>query len=184
MRRDGDGRFCERCELHVADVASLDADGLDSLLANAGRVCARFELERGQPRTKLGIAAGFMVLALAGCTMHGPSSSDEFVVGPQDSGGVISGVVRGLDGAPLANAYVSLQSTEHRQPQELLTNASGSFEFNALASGSYIIQVHAGKARESKGVELPKDVRFQAYFSVDPDEFTVVGGAVSESLPE
>jgi hypothetical protein len=182
MRSDGDGRFCERCELHVTDVASLDADGLERWLASLeqGRVCARFELERGQPRTKLGLAAGLVVLALAGCTTSGPSGSDEFVIGPQDSGGVISGVVRGRDGFPLTNAYVALQSTADERPQQLLTNERGSFEFKALASGNYTLQIFAGKASVSKIVELPKDARFRANFSVDPDEYTVVGGAPIE----
>lgn len=63
MRVDGDGRFCDRCSLHVTNVASLDEDDLARLLADGGRICARFELERGHPRTKFGIAAGFVVAA-------------------------------------------------------------------------------------------------------------------------
>ena len=105
MRPDGDGRFCERCQLRVTDVASLDANGLDSLLENGGRVCARFELERGQPRTKLGIAAGFVVAALAGCATPPASEATlapsfiEAEPGAEGSGGVISGVVRDPSGA-------------------------------------------------------------------------------------
>ena len=71
MREDVDdpGRFCERCQLHVTEVAKLDGDGLEQLVgaAGRGRVCARFELEDGRPRTKLGLAAGLAVIVLAGC---------------------------------------------------------------------------------------------------------------------
>jgi hypothetical protein len=182
MRADGDGRYCERCSLHVTDVASLDADGLERLLASAvqERVCARFELERGQPRTKLGLAAGLIVIALAGCTTSGTTSFDELVVGPQDSGGVISGVVRGLDAVPLANAVVVLQSDALAQEQELLTNQHGLFAFDSLAAGNYTIHVFAGKANVSKIVELPKDARFRANFSVDPNAHSMMGGMLVE----
>jgi hypothetical protein len=73
MRADGDGRFCERCRLHVADVGLLDADGLEALVATNGRVCARLELEGRHPRTKLGVAASFVVVVLAGCATPGPA---------------------------------------------------------------------------------------------------------------
>jgi hypothetical protein len=73
MRADGDGRYCERCSLHVTDVALLDADGLEALVATKGRVCARFELEGHHPRTKLGVAASFVVVLLAGCATPGPA---------------------------------------------------------------------------------------------------------------
>jgi hypothetical protein len=118
MREDGDGRFCERCELRVTDVARLDADGVEELLAAAsrGRVCASFELEGGQPRTKLGLAAGLMVATLAGCAT--PTATPE-VVAPVESvpcdpavaGGVISGMVRDPRGEPIEDAIVVLSSS-------------------------------------------------------------------------
>jgi hypothetical protein len=179
MRPDGAGRFCEKCERHVADVASLDPDGLDSLLANRGRVCARFELDRGHPRTKLGIAAGVVVMALAGCaTPSASEATQEPVVveaGPVGSGGVISGMVRDPSGAPVANAVVILQSTALTHQQERLTNERGIYAFDQLPPGNYTIQVLAGKANVSKIVNLPDDARFRGNFSVDPDQDMIVG---------
>lgn len=183
MRTDGDGRFCDRCRLHVTDVASLDADGLERLLAAAadGPVCARFELERGQPRTKLGLAAGLIVMALAGCATPGTDtvlSPDAIEIGLPDVGASISGEVRGPDGVPLANAYVIVQSTALVEQRERLTNERGAFGFDDLPPGNYTIQVLAGNADVSKIVELPKDARYRANFSVNPEEEGRLMGAM------
>jgi hypothetical protein len=179
MQPDGEGRFCERCELHVTDVASLDADGLDSLLANGGRVCARFELERGQPRTKLGIAAGVMVMALAGCAtpaVSEPPREPSFIEpGPVGSGGVISGIVSDRSGAPVANAVVILMSSALTHELELLTNDRGIYSFKDLPPGHYTIQVFAGKANVSKIVTMPQDARFRAHFAVDTAQDMLLG---------
>jgi hypothetical protein len=184
MRSDGDGRFCERCNLHVTDIASLDADGLDGLLSNGGRVCARFELDRGHPRTKLGIAAGVVVMALAGCATPAASEATiepEFIeVGAVGSGGVISGIVRDRAGAPVENAVVVLHSVALTQQIERLTNERGIYSFNELPPGNYTIQVFAGKANVSKIVDLPEDARYRAHFSVDPEQDMMLGMVVLE----
>jgi hypothetical protein len=184
MRADGDGRFCERCNLLVTDVASLDAEGLDGLLSNGGRVCARFELDRGHPRTKLGIAAGIVVMALTGCAT--PAASEPTVepelieVGAVGSGAGISGIVRDREGAPVENAIVILQSVALPQELERLTNERGIYSFTELPPGNYTIQVLAGKANVSKIVDLPKDARYRAHFSVDPEQDMILGMVVLE----
>jgi hypothetical protein len=177
MRPDDDGRFCERCNLHVTDVTSLDSDGLDGLLTDGGRVCARFELE-------LGIAAGIVVMALAGCATPSASQATlepEFIeVGAVGSGGVISGIVRDREGAPVENAFVILQSVALTQQIERLTNERGIYSFSDLPPGNYTIQVLVGKANVSKIVDLPEDARYRAHFSVDPEQDMMLGMVVLE----
>jgi hypothetical protein len=189
MRPDGEGRFCERCELHVTDVASLDADGLDSLLAKGGRVCARFELERGQPRTKLGIAAGVMVMALAGCATPALSETPrepEFAsfiateLGEDTSGGLISGVVRSTWGGPLSNALVVLRRSPLETPQEQLTNEQGFYAFKQLPPGTYTIQVFYDEAVVIEVTALPQDARSRVDISMAPDGDGLMLGMIVE----
>lgn len=53
----------------MTEATKLDDDGLERLAdASASeRVCVRIELEGGRPRTSLGLAAGLLIVALAGC---------------------------------------------------------------------------------------------------------------------
>ena len=191
MRSDGEGRFCDRCSLRVTDVASLDGDdGLAHLLAEADgkRVCARFELERGQPRTKLGLAAGFVVVALTGCAT--PSRTTEaahaVVIAPEleddGSGGVIFGVVKNTAGAPLANAVVILQSVALASEYEVFTSERGLYVFKDLPPGNYTIQVLYAKANVSTITTLQEGTKFRANFSVDPDTDMLLGMLVEQSL--
>lgn len=188
MRADGDGRFCERCSLRVTDVGSLDADGLERLLADGGRVCARFELERGHPRTKLGLAAGFVVAALSGCATPQAASEAEYAafvaaeLEEDGSGGMISGVVRNTTGAPLANALVILQSTALAAPYESFTNERGLYVFKQLPPGNYTIQVLYAKVDISKIAHLPEDAKFRANFSIDPEKGCMLGMVVEQPL--
>lgn len=194
MREDGDGRYCERCQLRVTEVAKLDGDGLDQLLgaAERGRVCAHFELDGGRPRTKLGLTAGLVVIALAGCAApdapppEAPSDPDavfvEFIEDDEDaesSGGVIAGAVRSTEGFPLANALVVLQSPALAAEQEQLTNERGHYKFRDLPPGNYTIQVLYNRANVSKITALPEKARFRANFVIDPiyalDGMLVVG---------
>ena len=101
MRDDGDGRYCDRCQLRVTEVAKLDGDGLEQMVAAAerGRVCARFELDDGRPRTKLGLAAGLLVITAAGCATPAATATPLPHVevigaeqGPKQHGGAITGV--------------------------------------------------------------------------------------------
>jgi hypothetical protein len=191
MRTDGDGRYCERCQLRVTDVASLDVDGLDTLLAAGGRACARFELVDGHPRTKLGLAAGLVVMALAGCATPGTATTDtmseqafaafiEAELGTDVSGGLISGVVRSNNGVPIANALVILQSNPLANDREQLTNEQGFYAFKQLPAGSYTIQVLYAEANVVKVIQLPVDARFRANFSLDPENNPIMLGMVSE----
>lgn len=204
MRTDRDGRFCERCQLRVTDVAKLDGDGLDTLLSAAsesgGRACARFELEGGRPRTLLGLAAGVLVVALSGC--GGPMSGSAVPCDPGSDardyvaflgegasadavGGMIAGRVANDAGEGLADAIVVLQSTALKGgTQERMTNAQGFYRFDNLPAGNYAIQVLAGRANVSKITALPEDAKFRANFRVDPERDTaldVMVGAVSIS---
>ena len=186
MRSEGDGssldgRYCERCQLRVTEVAKLDADGLEQLVAAAerGRVCAHFELEGGRPRTKLGLAAGLVVIALAGCAtpdapaLQLPSAREETLVeliedDEDASGGIIAGMVRSTEGFPLANAIVILQSVALEAQQERVTNERGFYKFEELPPGNYTIQVLYDRASVSKITALPEKARFRANFVIDP----------------
>lgn len=184
MREDGDGRYCERCQLRVTEIAKLDGDGLEQLLgaAQRGRVCASFELEAGRPHTKLGLAAG-LVVALSGCATPtalapqmpaDPGAAPTEVVaadaGAEQSGGRIAGFVRSNDGAPLADAIVVLQSVSLNGQQERLTDERGYYEFDELPGGRYAIQVLYDQANVSKNTELPDNARFRANFTIDPKQ--------------
>lgn len=183
MQPDGEGRHCERCQLRVTEVAKLDDDGLEQLLAAAerGRVCAHFELDGGRPRTKLGLAAGLVVIAIAGCAAPDapppevPSDPDavfvEFIEDDEDatsSGGVIAGAVRSTEGFPLANALVVLQSDALEAQQEQLTNERGHYKFRDLPPGNYTIQVLYNWVNVSKITALPEKARYRANFMIDP----------------
>ncbi|MFO7567046.1 MAG: carboxypeptidase regulatory-like domain-containing protein [Enhygromyxa sp.] len=183
MRPDGEGRHCERCRLRVSDVAKLDGEALDELIAAAegGRVCARFELDGGRPRTRLGLAAGLVVVALAGCAVPIPVTEEPATATldqgstPEGSGGAIAGLVSDPDGRPLAQALVILQSSALPHPLERLTSDRGAYSFADLPPGHYTIQVLAGQSDVAKVVELPEDRRFRANFVVDPDREVIMG---------
>jgi hypothetical protein len=183
MREDGDGRFCERCQLRVTEVAKLDDAGLERVVeaAESERVCVRLELDR--PRTALGIAAGLVIVTLAGCATplaESRAPSFELEPGPEDSGAVIAGLVVDQQGSPIENAIVILQSTALPQELECLTTGSGVYSFAELPPGNYTIQVLAGRANVSKIVDLPVHARFRANFSLDPDEDIIMGGMLFE----
>jgi hypothetical protein len=156
MRPDGDGRFCERSNLLVADVASLDVDGL----------------ERGQPRTKLGIAAGSVVMALAGCATPALSEATRepsFIeAGPFPSGGVISGTVHDRMGVPLGNAAIVLQSPALTTQQEMKTDENGLFTFEQLPPSSYTIRVYYDFRHIDEHVNLPANADVQLDFCLNP----------------
>ena len=194
MRPDGDGRFCDRCQLRVTEVATLDGAGLDELIASAerGRVCARLELEGGRVRTKLGLAAGLVVIALAGCatpdapesqnpTDAGPAFAEFLRADPGAPGSRIAGVIRTPEhGFPIANAIVIVQSDALEAPREQMTDAHGFYKFDALPPGNYTIQVISGSVSATKITSLPENSRFVAHFSIDPDARRMVLGMVTE----
>lgn len=172
MQPDGDGRFCARCQLHVTDTTTLDEEALASI----GPGCGRFELEGGHPRTRLGVAAGVLVVVLAGCATPAsvqPTAPDiawsELVDEPIEGRGTIAGVVRDAAGAPVEHALVILQSTALAESQERMTSARGVYAFVDLPAGNYTIQVLAGNANISRITMLPEGGRFRANFSVRPD---------------
>jgi hypothetical protein len=174
----GPGRwFCERCEQHVTDVASLDDRGLAALLEQAPttRTCARFEVDRGRPRLATGLAAGLTVVALSGCATIEPQRVDqpEISCSVGDSG--ICGVVRNPGGYPLPNVIVVLQSTVLPRSLEILTDERGVYSFGDLPPGTYTIQALLNKADVSKIIEVPPErVRIRANFTLDPDQADIV----------
>ncbi|MCA9698210.1 MAG: carboxypeptidase regulatory-like domain-containing protein, partial [Myxococcales bacterium] len=154
MRVDGEGRHCERCSLRVIDTTTLDEEALASLGADpTQRSCGRFELEGGRPRGKHGLAAGVLVLALAGCAAPmeaqtaAPALSWSDLVDETgdeanpDAAGIIAGVVRDQSGTPLEGALVVLMSTALPQSFERMTSARGVYVFRDLPPGNYTIQV-------------------------------------------
>lgn len=188
MQPDGDGRFCARCQLHVTDTTTLDEEALASF-GTQQRSCGRFELEGGHPRTKLGVAAGVLVVVLAGCATPAsvqPTAPDiawsELVDEAIEGRGTIAGVVRDAAGAPVENALVILQSTALTESQERMTSARGVYAFVDLPAGNYTIQVLAGKANVSKITMLPEGARFRANFRVAPDVEIIVGGLVWQDV--
>lgn len=189
MRDHGDGRFCERCRLRVTEVAKLDDAELERVIEAAAseRVCVRFELDHGRPRTALGIAAGLVVVALAGCAtpIPEPPATQEHADASFDwgegAGAVIAGRVSDPSGASLANAIVILQSPALPTALERYTNERGIYQFADLPPGDYTIQVLAGRANVSKIVTMPADARFRANFAVDPDQDRLMGVIVEPS---
>jgi hypothetical protein len=171
MRPDGDGRFCERCQLRVTEVAKPDS--LEQLAAAAAR-----------SRTCVRLAAGLLVVALAGCATPMPESSNpplEMAVRVAGSGGAINGMIKHSEqGYPAAGAIVVLQSTALPSHFEVMTDERGIYSFEGLPPGNYTIQVLYGKANSSKIVQLPTDARFRANFSLDPEQDHIVGLLVVE----
>lgn len=193
MRPDGDGRFCDRCQLRVTEVARLDGAGVDELIgaADRGRICARFELDGGRVRTKLGLAAGLVVIALAGCATpdaavpeipadQGAAFAEFIDADAEGSGGMIAGAVRSTEGLPLASAIVILRSTALEAPQERMTNERGFYKFENLPPGTYEIQVLYNSADVIKTTALPEGARFRANFTIDPDAPRMLLGMVVE----
>jgi hypothetical protein len=85
------------------------------------------------------------------------------------SGAAIWGIVRDRSGAPVVDAVVVLQSVALHGDQSRVTNERGIYAFDQLPPGSYRIDVFFGKANVSHVVNLPKDTRLRANFSLDPD---------------
>jgi hypothetical protein len=197
-KAEGGGRHCERCSCRVNDAGALTSAELDAVLERAehGRVCLRSELVHGHPRLASGLAAGLLVVALAGCATPDAASrpdplpfaellSESAEVGEVgEEGSAIAGVVQDRDGQPLENAIVVLQSTALDGQIERMTNARGIYAFWDLPAGNYTIQVLAGKANVSKITMLGARQRFRANFRVDPEEDQIIGMLVmTPTLP-
>ena len=181
------GRRCEHCACRVHDAGELSEAELDELLerSDTQRVCLRSELVGGRPRLAAGVAASVFVAALAGCAA--PSSSFlieapelsfveliELGGGSAESlaaggVGVIGGVVTNLDGEPVDNAIVVLQSAALPETRERMTNARGIYVFKDLPEGNYTLQVLVGRANVSKVTSLPAGAKFRANFKLDPE---------------
>ncbi len=84
--------------------------------------------------------------------------------------GAISGVVtNSKTKEKVKTALVVLQCTCLQGTRETKTNDSGLYVFRDLPPGTYTIQVLAGQADISKVTTLPRDAKFRANFSVDPN---------------
>lgn len=86
------------------------------------------------------------------------------------SSGTISGVVtHSQTKQRIADALVILQCSCLPESRETQTNANGLYAFRDLPPGTYTIQVLSGQADVSKVTTLPKDAKFRANFSIDPE---------------
>ena len=105
---------------------------------------------------------GFGVLLAPAVTEAAPPSSEK---------GVISGVVKNTNtDEAIENAVVILQCNCLSERQERMTNARGIYSFQDLPSGTYTIQVLAGKADVSKMTQLPRGAKVRANFAMNPDQ--------------
>ncbi len=85
------------------------------------------------------------------------------------STGGISGVVRhSKTKAPVAQALVVIQCTCLAKRRETYTNANGLYSFRDLPPGAYTVQVLAGESDVTKHLELDREERLRAGFTLDP----------------
>jgi tetratricopeptide (TPR) repeat protein len=83
--------------------------------------------------------------------------------------GVISGVVNdSRTKEKLSSALVLLQCECLLGAREMMTNENGRYAFRELPPGTYTVQVLSGQANVSKVLTLPRDDKFRANFSIDP----------------
>ncbi|MGB1016452.1 MAG: VWA domain-containing protein, partial [Nannocystaceae bacterium] len=84
--------------------------------------------------------------------------------------GMISGVVTDAKTKKkIAGALVVLQCSCLQGARETQTNATGLYAFRYLPPGRYTIQVLSGQAEVSKVANLPRDAKFRANLSIDPN---------------
>jgi len=136
----------------------------------------------------------FLSLSLAACPAFliglAPATSE---AAPADapasstagSGGVITGVVKNSKSKEsIENAVVVLQCSCLSQQRETYTNARGVYRFTNLPQGQYIVQVLAGKASISKSTTLPRNAKFRANFTIDPQSKIERVLVVAAPIPE
>jgi hypothetical protein len=61
---------------------------------------------------------------------------------PKDHNGSISGTVLGFDGSPVADARVTLESAQARNPQTRVTDEHGHFHFKEIYPGLYDLRAY------------------------------------------
>jgi hypothetical protein len=116
-------------------------------------------------------------------------SPDTAEAAPPDSssgsGGVITGVVKNSESKePIENAVVVLQCSCLAQQRETYTNARGIYRFTNLPQGAYTVQVLAGKASISKMTTLPRNAKYRANFTINPEMKITRNLVVAAPVPE
>jgi hypothetical protein len=84
------------------------------------------------------IAKQAAVLAFLLVLSHG----GQLAAAPKDHNGSISGTVLGFDGSPVADARVTLESAQARNPQTLLTDEHGHYHFKEIYPGLYDLRAY------------------------------------------
>lgn len=78
----------------------------------------------------------FLSLLLVLANIGGPAAA------PRVHDGSISGTVLGFDGSPVADARVTLESAQARNPQTRMTDEHGHFQFKQIYPGLYDLRAY------------------------------------------
>jgi hypothetical protein len=173
MTGDSRVRFCDHCRLSVYNISELSRNEAEKLLASSeGRLCTRlFRRADGTILTKdcpVGLRALRMRVSKRAATVFAAIASISAAVLGQQSGikdeksacttqtkitrahvpsehatNVLSGTVLDPNGAPVANAKVTITSVETKEAKTTNTNDAGRFEFALLTPGDYSIAIEA-----------------------------------------
>ena len=180
MTGDNRVRHCDHCDLNVYNISELSRIEAEALIASTeGRLCARlFRRADGTVLTKdcpVGLRAVRMRLSKRAAAMFaaivGISSA---AFGQQSSGNhktscaphtritrttlgsdheaiSISGKVMDLNGSVIADAKVSIKSTDTNETKILSTNADGTFQFHSWVEGTYTVSIEVPGFRTYSG---------------------------------
>ena len=192
MRPVAGGRHCDRCDRRVTAVAELDEAGLARLLDRVERrleECVHVELDGARPRLAVGVAAGLVVAALAGCATPGDPSGRALApvfepVAAAQGHGVLTGRVVDPEGEPIADAVVVViaHATDgERRPLaeiEAWTDAEGRWHMDEVPAGPVEVRAFARAAERTMLLVLPEGARFRADFELDPHASALRGAVV------
>jgi hypothetical protein len=171
MSGDERVRFCDRCNLHVYNIARLTRKETEALIANTeGRICARiFHRSDGTIMTKdcpvglrairrqgakvagavcaavLSICSTALPRTRPGLSTPQPRPSERINTGLTISpmiSALVGGAITDPNGDPIKNAVVTLINLQTNQQQTTRTDRKGRYRFQVSEFGSYNIKVH------------------------------------------
>ena len=114
----------------------------------------------------LSLLACLSVAPLALATSPGEAAA----ASKTESGAIVGVITLPATDEPIEGARVVLRCDCLEAPLEGSTDARGIYRFEALAAGTYTIEVFHGAANINKVFELPRGAKFRANFSIDPED--------------
>jgi len=205
-------RFCDHCNLHVANLSAITRQEAISLVARSeGRLCVRFErkangsvLTRNAPpklhhiaRRVSRIAAGAFTatLSLSSAAAQNNLSSNSVPPGQAvtqralsqvEMGCSLSGVIGDPNGAVVSGATVTLTDVKGGSFFTFTTGDDGAYKFSLLPAGSYSLTAEASSFTSSKAqtIELADGADRTMNLELQIPEIVVETEVVSLPDPE